>query len=192
MDVMHPYRHSEVIPEVKGVQAFPPVFFNNNPMKRKEKIMGLDIYLSKKIFIGAMYISRGITGSVSLFSRGKKIPVRLERLAYVIEDIYHGRKTHWLLHWLEIELPESLGNAEEQEISVSLMDRLHQACVEVLVHRKMTDFREVCKEKLYCSLKPDISEDDLNCFLDEVDELAKATDSSEKTDDAVFIVSASW
>ena len=37
MDVMHPYRHSEAIPEVKGVQAFPPVFFNN---KLKQKMEG--------------------------------------------------------------------------------------------------------------------------------------------------------
>ena len=154
--------------------------------------MGLDIYLSKKIFIGAMFISRGITGSVSLFSRGKKIPVRLERLAYVIEDIYHGRKTHWLHHWLDIELPECLGNAEDQEISKGLMDRLHDACVDVLAHRNMADFREVCKEKLHCELKPDLSDEALNLFLDEVDELAKATDASEKTDDAVFIVTASW
>ena len=154
--------------------------------------MGLDIYLSKKIFIGAMFISRGITGSVSLFSRGKKIPVKLERLAYVIEDIYHGRKTHWLHHWLDIELPECLGNAEDQEISKGLMDRLHDACVDVLAHRNMADFREVCKEKLHCELKPDLSDEALNLFLDEVDELAKATDASEKTDDAVFIVTASW
>jgi len=154
--------------------------------------MGLDIYLSKKIFIGAMFISRGITGSVSLFSRGKKIPVKLERLAYVIEDIYHGRKTHWLHHWLDIELPECLGNAEDQEISKGLMDRLHQACVDVLAHRNMTDFREVCKEKLHCDLKPDLSDEALNSFLDEVEELAQATDPIEKTDDAVFIVSASW
>ena len=174
------------------MQAFPPVFFNNKPINRKEKIMGLDIYLSKKTFIGAKYKSQAITGSISLFKRGKKIPVRLERLTYVIEDIFHGSKTHWLHNWLNTELPEYLGNAEDQEISEDLLDRLHQACIEVLEHRDKPDFREVCKEKLYCSLKPDISEDDLNCFLDEVDELAKATDSSEKTDDAVFIVSASW
>ena len=37
-----------------------------------------------------------------------------------------------------------------------------------------------------------ISEEALNLFLDEVEELAQATDPSEKTDDAVFIVSASW
>ena len=154
--------------------------------------MGLDIYLSKKTFIGAMFISRGITGSVSLFSRGKKIPVKLERLAYVIEDIYHGSKTHWLHHWLEMELPEVFGNTEDQEISKGLMDRLHQACVDVLAHRNMTDFREVCKEKLHCDLKPDLSDEALNNFLDEVEDLAQATAPSEKTDDAVFIVSASW
>ena len=154
--------------------------------------MGLDIYLSKKTFIGAKYKSQAITGSISLFKRGKKIPVKLERLTYVIEDIYHGSKTHWLHHWLDVELPECLGNAEDQEISEDLIDRLHDACIEVLRHRHEADFREVCKGKLYCSLKPDIREDELNGFLDEVDELAKATDSSEKTDDAVFVVSASW
>ena len=154
--------------------------------------MGLDIYLSKKTFIGAMFKSYGITGEIRLFKRGKKIPINLDRVSYVIEDIFQGSKTWWLYHWLEIELPESLGNAEDQEISEPLMDRLHQACIDVLAHRNMTDFREVCKEKLYCSLKQEIREDELNCFLDEVDELAKATDSSEKTDDAVFFVSASW
>ena len=154
--------------------------------------MGLDIYLSKKTFIGAMFKSCGITGEIRLFKRGKKIPINLDRVSYVIEDIYHGSKTHWLHHWLEMELPEVFGNTEDQEISKGLMDRLHQACVDVLAHRNMTDFREVCKEKLHCELKPDISEEALNNFLDEVEDLAQATDPSEKTDDAVFFVSASW
>ena len=154
--------------------------------------MGLDIYLSKKTFIGAMFKSREITGTISLFISGKKIPIEFQRVSYVIEDIYHGSKTHWLYHWLEIELPESLGNAEDQEISEDLMDRLHDACIEVLRHRHEPDFREVCKEKLHCDLKPDLSDEALNNFLYEVEELAQATDPSEKTDDAVFIVSASW
>ena len=154
--------------------------------------MGLDIYLSKKTFIGAMFKSCGITGEIRLFKRGKKIPINLDRVSYVIEDIFQGNKTWWLYHWLEIELPESLGNAEDQEISEDLMDRLHDACIEVLRHRHEPDFREVCKEKLHCDLKPDLSDEALNNFLNEVEELAKATDPSEKTDDAVFIVSASW
>ena len=110
----------------------------------------------------------------------------------MIEDIYHGSKTHWLHHWLDIELPECLGNSEDQEISEELIDRLHDACIEVLRHRYEPDFSEVCKEKLYCRLKSETSEDELDLFLNEVDELAKATETREKTDDAVFIVSSSW
>lgn len=154
--------------------------------------MGLDIYLSKKTFIGAMFDSTRITGIICLYKHGKQIPIQFGRVSYVTEDIYHGHKLYWLLEWLNRELPELLLNGEEREIDNALMDRLHQACKEVLAHRDMPDFREVCKEKLHCDLKPDISEEELEFFLDELKELVRATDPSEKTDDAAFVVSASW
>ena len=154
--------------------------------------MGLDIYLSKKTFIGAMFKASGVNGIISLTKRGRKIPIKAERLAYVEEDIFHGRKTYWLLEWLNHELPEALTSTGEQEIEDNVVDRLHQVCIEVLAHRDMADLREVCREKLRCSLKPDISEEDLEQFLCEVEALAQATSPEEKTDDAVFFVSASW
>ena len=154
--------------------------------------MGLDIYLSKKTFIGAMFDSCGISGSISLKKRGKEIPIKLRRVAYVIEDIYHGRKTHWLHEWLSRELTDAMENSEEYELGEDVIDRLHKACIEILEHRNKPDFKDVCKEKLHFEFESEISEDDLKCFLDEVEDLAKATDASEKTDDAVFVVSASW
>ena len=154
--------------------------------------MGLDIYLSKKTFIGAMFDSCGISGIISIKKRGRKIPIKFRRVAYVIEDIYHGRKTHWLHEWLNHELTDGMENSEEYELDKDVINRLHQACIEVLAHRNEPDFKKICKEKLHCELKPDFSDETLNDFLDEVEELAEATDPSEKTDDAVFIVSASW
>ena len=154
--------------------------------------MGLDIYFSKKTFIGAMFKSSEVNGTILLTRRGKPIPIRPERVTYVEEDVYHGRKTCWLLDWLNHELPEALTGTGEQEIDDNVVDRLHQVCTEVLAHRNKPDFREVCKGKLRCSLKPDISEEDLEQFLCEVEALAEATSAEEKTDDAVFFVSASW
>ena len=62
--------------------------------------MGLDIYLSKKTFIGAMFKSCGITGEIRLFKRGRKIPINLDRVSFVTEDIYHGRKhTGFITGW---------------------------------------------------------------------------------------------
>ena len=154
--------------------------------------MGLDIYLSKKTFIGAMFHASGVNGIISLTKRGKQIPIKLQRVAYVIEDIYHGNKTHWLHNWLNRELPIERLNAKECEISENEMDRLHRVCVEVLAHRNRPDLWEICREKLHCDLKPEIDKDALELFLDEVEELATATDPSEQTDDAVFSVSVSW
>ena len=74
--------------------------------------MGLDIYLSKKTFIGAMFRSSEVRGTINLTKHGKQIPIKLQRVSYVIEDIYHGNKTHWLHSWLNHELPEMLGNGE--------------------------------------------------------------------------------
>ena len=72
------------------------------------------------------------------------------------------------------------------------MDRLHRICIEILAHRDSPDLKEICREKLHCALTPDIGKEALELFFDEVEELATATDPSEKTDDAVFYVSASW
>ena len=155
--------------------------------------MGLDIYLSKKTFIGAMFRSSDVGGTISLTKRGKQIPIKTERLAYVVEDIFHGRKTYWLQEWLNQELPENLTNAVEQEIGDDVLARLHEACTEVLALRdNRYALREACRNKLRCLLKPDISDDARDLFLDEVKELAQATRPEEKTDDAVFLVSASW
>ena len=154
--------------------------------------MGLDIYLSKKTFIGAMFRSSEVRGTINLTKHGKQIPIKLQRVSYVIEDIYHGSKTYWLRSWLNRELPEALANAEEREISGEVMDRLHRVCIEILAHRNIPDLRVICREKLHCDLNPEIGEEALEEFLRAVGELATATDPSEKTDDAVFIVSASW
>ena len=154
--------------------------------------MGLDIYISKKTFIGAMFHASGIGGVISITKRGNQIPIKLQRVAYVIENIYHGSKTHWLHNWLNRELPEELMNAKGCEISEDVMDRLHRVCIEILEHRNSPDLREICREKLHCDLKPEIDKEALELFLDEVEELATATDPSEKTADAEFYVSASW
>ncbi len=154
--------------------------------------MGLDIYISKKTFIGAMFRSSEVNGTINITKRGKQLPIKLQRVSYVIEDIYHGSKTHWLHSWLNRELPNALANSEEQEISEDTMDRLHRVCIEILSNRNIPDLRVICRKKLHCDLNPEIGEEALEDFLVEVEKLATATDPGEKTNDAVFIVSASW
>ena len=155
--------------------------------------MSLDIYISKTIFIGAMYKSCGITGEIHLFKHGREIPVVLENVCSIIEQVYHGHKTWWLLEWLNKELPGGLtGDCEEHQISREELIRLYRACTEVLRHEGEQDFNAVCKAYLGCQPKEDIDEDSLEFFLQDIKALKEALEDAVLDEDVTFTVSASW
>ena len=155
--------------------------------------MGLDIYISKTIFIGAMYKSCGITGEIHLFKHGREIPVVLENVCSIIEQVYHGRKTWWLLEWLNKELPEGLtGDCEEHQISREELIRLYRACAEVLRHKGEQDFNAVCKAYLGCQPKEGIDRESLEFFLQDIKALKEAIEGAVLDEDVTFTVSASW
>lgn len=61
--------------------------------------MGLDIYISRRVFIGAMYRSRVITGKIELFSNGKLIPIKQESVSSVTEELYRGSNFYIAVSW---------------------------------------------------------------------------------------------
>ena len=155
--------------------------------------MGLDVYISKKIFIGAMYKSCGITGEIRLFSRGKEIPVVLENVSFIIEQVFHGRKTWWLLEWLNRELDGALsGDGEDREISREDLIRLCRSCAEVLRHKDEQDFHAVCREHLGCPVNEDLDEEARGILLQDIQELKEAIERALPDENATFTVSASW
>ena len=155
--------------------------------------MGLDVYISKKIFIGAMYKSCGITGEIRLFSRGKEIPVVLENVSFIIEQLYHGRKTWWLLEWLNRELPVGVsGVGEDREISREDLIRLSCDCAEVLRHKDEQDFNAVCREHLGCQVNEDLDEESKGILLQDIQELKEGLERALGDQDVTFMVSASW
>ena len=155
--------------------------------------MGLDVYISKKIFIGAMYRSCGITGEIRLFRHGREIPVVLENVSYIIEQIFHGRKTWWLLEWLNRELPVGLsGDGEEREVSREDMIRLCRGCSEVLRHKDAQDFNAVWTEHLGCPVNEDLDEESKGILLQDIQELKEGLERALGDEDVTFMVSASW
>jgi len=155
--------------------------------------MGLDVYISKTTFIGAMYPSCGVTGEIRLFRHGREIPVVLENVGSIIEQIYHGRKTWWLMEWLNRELSEALsGDGEEREISREALIRLCRGCSEVLSHKGLPDFNTVCKAHLGCQVKEDIDEESLGLFQQDIQELKDALEGAVQDEEVSFMVCASW
>lgn len=61
--------------------------------------MGLDQYLSKKIYIGANFEHRGITGKISIKQGNTIIPIDFKKVKEVIEEAGYWRKANAIHKW---------------------------------------------------------------------------------------------
>ena len=155
--------------------------------------MGLDIYISRRVFIGAMYRSRVITGKIELFSNGKLIPIKQESVSSVTEELYHGSKTWWLWKWLEKEVPELLEfNGAEHVISVDMLQKLCCVCGDISAVKGRDAFFDLCKNKLHYPIRKDIDPGVLQSFILEIEQLAETLKNVEYQSDVDFCIAVSW
>lgn len=61
--------------------------------------MGLDMYLEKSTYIGAYYPHRKITGLIGLAENEVPIPIKLERVSEITEQIGYWRKADAIHNW---------------------------------------------------------------------------------------------
>ena len=61
--------------------------------------MGLDMYLTRKKFIGANYEHRKVEGLISITSNGKEIPIDFNKVSYIEESAAYWRKANAIHNW---------------------------------------------------------------------------------------------
>lgn len=110
--------------------------------------MGLDMYLRKKIFVGANYTHRGITGTVELSSEGKSLPIRFDRISEISEYVGYWRKANQIHHWFVENVQEGEDDCKEYVVYEYKFKELLDTVQRVLDARG-TDFeKEVASSNL--------------------------------------------
>lgn len=61
--------------------------------------MGLDMYLSRRIFIGAQYEHNEVAGTIDLSITGKKFTIHLNKVSEIIEHVHSWRKANAIHKW---------------------------------------------------------------------------------------------
>ena len=93
--------------------------------------MGLDMYLSKKIYVGANYAHNEVKGSISIMSRGKEIPVNLNKVTYIVESAAYWRKANHIHKWFVDKVQEGNDDCKDYYVSVDNLKELLTTCKEV-------------------------------------------------------------
>jgi len=101
--------------------------------------MGLDMYLYKDIFVGANYEHRKVTGTIELFTDGRKINVDLSKLSSIKEQVAYWRKANAIHNWFVINVQEGKDECQESYVDIEQLKTLLDTVSKVLEDHNLAE-----------------------------------------------------
>jgi len=95
--------------------------------------MGLDMYLRKKIYIGANFEHNNVKGVIYLTKGENNTPVKvnLNKVTYIIEDAGDWRKANQIHAWFVENVQEGEDNCKEYYVSDDKLEELLSICKQI-------------------------------------------------------------
>lgn len=93
--------------------------------------MGLDMYLTKKIYIGGNYEWNKVEGVVDIKKDNKQIPIDLSKVTYIDEQVAYWRKANAIHKWFVDNVQEGNDNCQSYYVSKDKLKQLLSLCKEV-------------------------------------------------------------
>lgn len=79
--------------------------------------MGLDMYLTKRVYIGADFPHRKITGVIDIKADGERIPVNFYKVNSITEQVAYWRKC-WTIHeWFVKHVQNGVDDCKEFRVT---------------------------------------------------------------------------
>lgn len=88
--------------------------------------MGLDMYLSKKIYVGAEYCDKPVT--VIVKKGDEEIKVCPEKVSYIIETAAYWRKANAIHNWFVNNAQDGADDCREYDVSREQLKELLKLC----------------------------------------------------------------
>lgn len=101
--------------------------------------MGLDMYLSKKTYIGANYDFNHITGTLALKKENVPIPINLNRVQYILEEQAYWRKANQIHKWFVDNVQNGNDDCGIYEIDGESLLQLVDLCKKVLNNHELAE-----------------------------------------------------
>jgi hypothetical protein len=90
--------------------------------------MGLDMYLTKRIFVGAQYKHREVTGNIEVKADGKPIKIDFSKIAYVEEAAAYWRKANQVHAWFVKNVQDGKDDCGDYYVAKDQIRELIMAC----------------------------------------------------------------
>ncbi len=93
--------------------------------------MGLDMYLTRRIFVGANYDHTRTTGSINIEQSGKPMNIPLNKVSEIILDEGYWRKENHIHKWFVDNVQDGNDDCKDYYVSREKLKQLLDACLKV-------------------------------------------------------------
>lgn len=92
--------------------------------------MGLDMYLSKRVYVGANYDHNNVKGNIEITSgkKHKEIKVNPTRVSEIIEQVAYWRKSNAVHSWFVENIQDGNDDCGEYYVSDKQLKKLIETC----------------------------------------------------------------
>jgi hypothetical protein len=94
--------------------------------------MGLDMYLTKKTYVGAHYEHRKVTGDLFIKVEDRVLPIKFNRISEIIEQVGYWRKVNAIHKWFVDNVQKGVDDCDEYEVSYEKLLELKALCKKAL------------------------------------------------------------
>jgi hypothetical protein len=92
--------------------------------------MGLDSYLTKKIYIGAQHEHRNIKGSINLTQSNDNTPIKIDlsKVSEIVETVGYWRKANAIHGWFVENVQAGIDECQKSWVDYNKLLELRKAC----------------------------------------------------------------
>jgi hypothetical protein len=101
--------------------------------------MGLDMYLTKRIYVGGNFEHRNVKGSIHITIGGKELSVNLNKVSYIEEQIGYWRKANQIHNWFVKHVQDGTDDCGSYPCSSEQLKELYDTCKKVLKASKLIE-----------------------------------------------------
>ena len=106
--------------------------------------MGLDMYLSKRTYLGANYEHRNVKVNLEVHKEGKKVDIGInpKKATYIEEEAIYWRKANAIHQWFVDNCQDGVDDCKEADVELEDLIKLRNLC------KRVTNDNSLAKELL--------------------------------------------
>ena len=94
--------------------------------------MGLDMYLTKEIYVGGNSLHREVSGEINYKIKGKQINIPIERVEYIVLEMGYWSKANHIHRWFVENIQDGIDECQKTYVSKEDLIELKSVCQKVL------------------------------------------------------------